>query len=91
MQYSSDYLPPGEVSVKCSYNFKAVHRVPVTSGWPVAMWIQSLPKALTHDPLLIKIYLNQWLDYLNNINISNIIITSEFTIQSLLYYNTSYY
>ena len=28
------------------------HQVPITAGWPEAVWIQSLPKASTHDQRL---------------------------------------
>ena len=28
--------------------FISFHQVPITAGWPEAVWIQSLPKAFTH-------------------------------------------
>ena len=54
MQYSSDFtFPPSEDSVKCSCNYpsnlESVQQVPITAGWPEAMWIQSLRKAFTSD------------------------------------------
>ena len=31
------------------YHHFALHHAQITAGWPEVMWIQSLPKASTHD------------------------------------------
>ena len=49
---SDDLYPPGEDSARhsCNYrsNLESVQQVPITTGWPEAMWIQSLPKAFIY-------------------------------------------
>ena len=59
MQYSSEFtFPPGEHSAKrscnCRSNLGSGRKVPITAGWPEAMWIQILPKAFTVYKLFIK-------------------------------------